>query len=714
MKTNTIIKRVIDLALTVTLLLLMAFQVTEQLAHEWLGVTMFALTIVHQVLNRKYYASIFKGKYQPLRIFQLTVNVLLLLSFVCTALSGMMMSRFATPFMNGILPSSVVRQGHLALSHWSFVLMGLHLGLHFGIIGARLKNKALRIALGAVMSAISVFGFYLFFKADMLSYMLFKNPFAFLDYEKAWWLVILENLAMLLAWGFAAYLLSLVLRSVTKKDKRKSALLYALLLIAVIVSGIVLNSALNPAQENPSASWAIPQSNQTQSDTPTQAVGTDHKEVSDNYVLIKGGSFLMGSPETENWRGNDETQHKVTVADFYIGPYEITQAEYRKVMGKNPSTFAGEELPIENISYLEALNFANKKSEIEGLTPVYTVSGQTVTWNRSANGYRLPTEAEWEYACRAGTTTPFNAEHSLDAGEANFYGHYPYEIEENYFDDSALTAKPGEYRMTTVAVGSFAPNAWGLYDMHGNVNEWCFDIYGAYDTDKNDNPYGEESGTRHVYRGGGWNDFGKNMRSAYRAAGESDMKSYNLGVRLVRNAGESNLPAVTVSDETVKGGSGGKALIVYYSWSGNTRGVAQEIQKQTNADIFEIELVKPYSTDYNTVLMQAQEAQHNQDRPEIKGKIDNIGQYDTIILGYPNWWASIPMPIATFLEQYDLSGKTILPFCSHGGGRFGQSLTAIAKLAPDSNIGEGLSVHYSGGDTLSDDVAAWFQAVGMK
>ncbi len=251
MKTKTIVKRVIDVALTVTLLLLMAFQVTEQFAHEWLGVTMFALTIVHQILNRKFYASIFKGKYHPLRVFQLIVNILLLLSFVCTALSGMMMSRFATPFMNGILPSSIVRQGHLALSHWSFVLMGLHLGLHFGIVTAKLKNKSVKIALGAVMSCISVFGFYLFFKADMLNYMLFRNPFAFLDYEKAWWLVILENLTMLLAWGFAAYLLSLILRSVAKKDKRKSALLYALLLIAVIVSGIVLNALLNLAQENP-------------------------------------------------------------------------------------------------------------------------------------------------------------------------------------------------------------------------------------------------------------------------------------------------------------------------------------------------------------------------------------------------------------------------------------------------------------------------------
>lgn len=233
------------MALTVTLLLLMAFQVTEQLAHEWLGITMFALTVVHQILNRKFYSAIFKGRYNGLRVFQLIVNILLLLSFVCTALSGMMMSRFATPFMNGILPSSVVRQGHLALSHWSFVLMGLHLGLHLGIITSKLKKGAVRLALGAVMSVISVYGFYLFFKSDMLNYMLFKNPFAFLDYTKAWWLVILENLAMLPAWGYAAYLLSLFLRCVTKKDKRKQALLYALLLAVIIVSGVVLGTAIN-------------------------------------------------------------------------------------------------------------------------------------------------------------------------------------------------------------------------------------------------------------------------------------------------------------------------------------------------------------------------------------------------------------------------------------------------------------------------------------
>ena len=218
MKSKTIIKRVVDVALTITLLLLMAFQVTEQLAHEWLGVTMFALTIVHQLLNRKYYAALFKGRYNALRVFQLIVNTLLLLSFMCTALSGMMMSRFATPFMNGILPSSIVRQGHLALSHWSFVLMGLHLGLHFGIITSRMKNRAVRIVLAVVMTGISVYGFYLFFSSDILNYMLFKNPFAFLDYSKLWWLVLLENLAMLLAWAFAAYLLSLGLKKLSRKS----------------------------------------------------------------------------------------------------------------------------------------------------------------------------------------------------------------------------------------------------------------------------------------------------------------------------------------------------------------------------------------------------------------------------------------------------------------------------------------------------------------
>ena len=115
------------------------------------------------------------------------------------------------------------------------------------------------------------------------------------------------------------------------------------------------------------------------------------------------------------------------------------------------------------------------------------------------------------------------------------------------------------------------------------------------------------------------------------------------------------------------------------------------------------------STDYNTVLEQAQHGQNIQARPELSNHVENFEQYDTILLGYPNWWASIPMPIASFLEEYDFEGKTIIPFCSHGGGRFGQSLTAIAKLAPNATMGDGLSIHYSGGSTLSADVEEWLK-----
>lgn len=221
MKPATIIKRILDLALTVTLLLLMAFQITEQTAHEWLGISMVALTILHQILNRKYYAAIFRGKYPPLRVLQTAVNTLLMLSFLCTALSGMMMSRYATPFLNGLISTSLIRQGHLAMSHWSFVLMGVHLGLHFSIISGKIKKTSLKIAAGILMGGISVYGFYLFFRANMLDYMLWKAPFAFLDYSKAWWSVLLENLAMLLSWAFAAYLLSILLRVITRKTKNK-------------------------------------------------------------------------------------------------------------------------------------------------------------------------------------------------------------------------------------------------------------------------------------------------------------------------------------------------------------------------------------------------------------------------------------------------------------------------------------------------------------
>ena len=427
----------------------------------------------------------------------------------------------------------------------------------------------------------------------------------------------------------------------------------------------------------------------------------------EDFVAISGGTYLMGSPETENWRGNDETQHEVTVSDFAMCVHEVTQAEYEELVGKNPSSFVGEDLPVDSVSWLEAVTYCNLRSEAEGLTSVYEIDGENITWNRSANGYRLPTEAEWEYACRAGTTTPFNTETSISADEANYYGHYPYEIEENYFSQGNLETQPGIYRQTTITVQSFSPNAWGLYDMHGNVGEWVWDYYGSYSDEVVTDPTGPESGTLRVNRGGGWNDFAKNMRSAYRATAPQDQQRFNVGIRLVLGSlSDGSTVSVNTGNDAQ---SGGNVLIAYFSWGGNTRGIAEEIAGQTGADLFEIECVTPYSTNYNTVLEQAQNDQNIQARPELAAHVEDMEQYDIIILGYPNWWASIPMPIASFLEEYDFTGKTIVPFCSHGGGRFGQSLTAIAKLVPDATLGEGLSVHYSGGSSLPQDVADWLE-----
>lgn len=258
-------------------------------------------------------------------------------------------------------------------------------------------------------------------------------------------------------------------------------------------------------------------------------------------VLIKGGTFTMGSPGDESWRKKDETQHQVTLRDFYIGSYEVTQEQYKELMGSEPGMFKGSNLPVENVTWFEAVLYCNALSQKEGLTPAYTVSGSgeamTVAWDRSANGYRLPTEAEWEYAARAGTTTPFNTENSVSPEEANYYGHYPYMIEGNYFSQGKLDTKPGRYRETTVAVGSFSPNKFGLYDMHGNVGEWVWDYYGPYPTEAQNDPAGPGEGTFRVNRGGGWNDFAKHLRSAYRAAFSPYNKTFNIGFRLARNAG---------------------------------------------------------------------------------------------------------------------------------------------------------------------------------
>lgn len=255
-----------------------------------------------------------------------------------------------------------------------------------------------------------------------------------------------------------------------------------------------------------------------------------------DMALIKGGTFLMGSPETENWREADEVRHTVAVSDFYIGTREVTQKEYVALTGKNPSEFKGNSLPVESVSWYDAVAFCNLKSAKEGLTPAYVIDGGNVTWNRDADGYRLPTEAEWEYAARAGSEGPFSVEPSPSPRQANYYGHYPYNIEQNYFTTEKLDVQPGIYRAKTLPVGSFKPNAWGLYDVHGNVSEWCWDRYGAYPVGPATDPAGPGTGAARVCRGGGWNDFAKHLRSAYRSSQTPDDVSASRGFRLARNA----------------------------------------------------------------------------------------------------------------------------------------------------------------------------------
>lgn len=434
----------------------------------------------------------------------------------------------------------------------------------------------------------------------------------------------------------------------------------------------------------------------------------------DGLLLVEGGTFQMGSPDTEEQREEDEKEHAVTVDDFYLSPYEITQQEYERVMKENPSNFKGKNLPVENVSWYDTIEFCNRLSEEQNLTPVYKIDGDNISWDLSANGYRLPTEAEWEYAARAGTTTPFNTETSISDSEANYYGHYPYGIEENYFSQENLETQPGEYRETTLKVGSFEPNKWGFYDMHGNVREWVYDYYGEYDTENTNNPTGPTTGTLKVNRGGGWNDYAKHLRSAYRSSLPPEQSDSNLGFRIARNQTSKSNTIFSTEQKLAQDVDSSKLLIVYFSWSGNTENAAEITGDKTNARVEELVLEKPYSDDYNEVLDQAQDDLNHNRRPKLKTHIDNIEDYDVIMIGYPNWWATIPMPIATFLEEYDFSDKVIIPFCSHGGGGLGQSVADISKLAPNSKIGVPLSIHYSGGSTLEENIDNWLEENGIK
>ena len=231
-------KKNIDIIMSLTLLFLMAYQVTGEALHEWIGIAMTVLVIAHHILNRNWCGALFKGKYHPCRILMTGTNFLLLASLALTSFCGMSMSGHAVPFLYGMADISFVRHFHLAMSHWSFVLMGLHLGLHIPamVMRIRLSDRA-RMILMAVFALAAGYGWFLFLKGEILNYMFFRNPFAFFDYEKAKALVIFENLLMLVFWVFLGSQLADL--CVSRTGKRNRLLPAAFILFAVLL-GVVL------------------------------------------------------------------------------------------------------------------------------------------------------------------------------------------------------------------------------------------------------------------------------------------------------------------------------------------------------------------------------------------------------------------------------------------------------------------------------------------
>ncbi len=229
-----------------------------------------------------------------------------------------------------------------------------------------------------------------------------------------------------------------------------------------------------------------------------------------NMVYIPPGEFMMGSPDNEPRRDSDESpQHRVHLTNgYWMAETEVTQGLWKAVMGSNPSHFkaCGSNCPVEKVSWDQSKEFIRR---LNGLV--------------SGGGFRLPTEAEWEYAARAGTTTPFHTGRCLDTNQANYDGNHPLD-----------GCSKGEYRGTTVKVASFAPNAWGLYDMHGNVWEWVEDWHGNYPSGSVTDPTGPSQGTDRIRRGGSWYFRAKLCRSAYRGIFAPGFNGNDLGLRLAR------------------------------------------------------------------------------------------------------------------------------------------------------------------------------------
>ncbi|MBW4082011.1 SUMF1/EgtB/PvdO family nonheme iron enzyme [Paenibacillus sp. S150] len=288
----------------------------------------------------------------------------------------------------------------------------------------------------------------------------------------------------------------------------RKLLIFLLVAIPVIVSACSQEKA-DSVQENP-----------------------DHlQESSDNFVWVKGGAFMNSK---SNYYGTS-----VTLSNFYIGKYEVTQKEWTEVMESNPSQFKGGTLPVEMVSWYDAVEYCNKRSLKEGLKPYYNINKiridqnnkseydnlkWTVTVNEGADGYRLPTEAEWEYAAGGGQLSKsylYSGSNNADeaawywknAGDKYLSGNWNWPIIENNHN-------------TTKPIGGKKPNELGLYDMSGNVREWCWNWYGDLDSN---------SGSYRVLKGGGWMGDASSSELSYRGKFEANGQGPDQGFRVVRS-----------------------------------------------------------------------------------------------------------------------------------------------------------------------------------
>jgi formylglycine-generating enzyme required for sulfatase activity len=253
-------------------------------------------------------------------------------------------------------------------------------------------------------------------------------------------------------------------------------------------------------------------------------------------VLVKGGTFIMG---TNSGDKDEKPAHEVLISDFYIGKHEVTQSEWMKYNKFNRCKFKGNDLPVENVSWFEVIKYCNDRSIDEGLEPCYNFKNGHRECDFRKNGYRLPTEAEWEYAAQemqVVSKTLYSGSNNL-MEVAWYWSNSGLEFMDKTWDFTRIQ----DNKCQTHPVEQLSPNKLGLYDMSGNVREWCWDLYGDFSKSDKQNPKGNSSGVYRVVKGGSWVNFPENCRIKNRFGHTPTLKYSDLGFRLCRTSNNRHI-----------------------------------------------------------------------------------------------------------------------------------------------------------------------------